>query len=81
VAKHGHVVFVLGSEHDGICCRTKKRRHAEPMVSDCPPKRDPGVACSRFVGLMGAHLSICASVFVAAAHFSECSCMYLIFRL
>ena len=31
--------------------RTSRRlRHAGPMVFDCQPKRDPGVACSRFVG-------------------------------
>jgi hypothetical protein len=29
---------------------TSRLRHAGPMMSDCQPRHDPGVACSRFVG-------------------------------
>ncbi len=29
---------------------TSRLRHAGPMMFDCEPRRDPGVACSRFVG-------------------------------
>ena len=32
-------------------CPTLRLRHAGPMMAGCQPRRDPGVACSRFVRL------------------------------
>jgi hypothetical protein len=35
---------------------TLRLRHAGPMMSDCQPRRDPGVACSRLVGPLKTHI-------------------------
>src|SRR5438876_5431596 len=32
------------------CSRTDRLRQAGPVMSDCKPRADPGLACSRMVG-------------------------------
>ncbi len=40
---------------DGRSGLTLRLRHAGTMVLDCQPRRDPGVACSRFVRQFNLH--------------------------
>src|SRR6266567_773975 len=52
ICVHLRVSAVNNPSLNSTCAhrRTSRLRHAGPTASDCQPRRDPGVACSRYVG-------------------------------